>query len=158
MTHVGGRRIVIGIGNPDRGDDVAGRRVARLLRWMLPDEIQVAEGEGEATALLARFDGVAAAFLIDACVSGAPAGTVRRFDVVAVPLPKTAFGVSTHGFGLAEAVELARTLDQLPPRCILYAIEGESFEVGLPLSPPVAAAIVGLARRLGAEILGEANA
>lgn len=146
------RRIVLGIGNPDRGDDAAGRRVARLLRRMLPDDVEVAEQDGEATALLARLDGAAAAYLVDACASGAPAGTVRRFDAGAAPLPQAAFGVSTHGFGLAEAVELARSLGQLPKRCIVYAIEGQSFELGAPLSPPVSAVIADVVRRVEAEI------
>ncbi|MDX3966862.1 MAG: hydrogenase maturation protease [Bradyrhizobium sp.] len=158
MTSARLRRIVLGIGNPDRGDDAAGRRVARLLRWRLPEDVEVAEHDGEATALLARFDGAAAAFLVDACTSGAPAGTVRRFDVSAVPLPEAAFGLSTHGFGLAEAVELARALGQLPPRCVVYAIEGACFAGGAPLSPAVAAAVADVARRLGAEIVGNAGA
>lgn len=150
-------RVVLGIGNPERGDDAAGRQVARLLRWRLPEDVEVAEHDGEATALLARLDGAAAAFLIDACTSGAPAGTVRRFDVSAGPLPQAAFGLSTHGFGLAEAVDLARALGQLPPRCVVYAIEGASFAEGAPLSPAVAAAVADVARRLGAEIVGNAD-
>ncbi len=152
------RQIVLGVGNPDRGDDAAGRWVARLLRGRLPDDVEVAEHDGEATSLLVRFGGVAAAFLVDGCSSGALAGTVRRFDVSAAPLPQAAFGLSTHGFGLAEAIELARTLALLPTHCIVYAIEGESFEVGASLSLPVATAVADVARRLGAEIAGNENA
>lgn len=158
MTSAASRRIVLGIGNPDRGDDAAGRRVARLLRRMMPDEVDVAEHDGEATALLARLDGATAAYLVDACASGAPVGTVHRFDASAAPLPQAAFGLSTHGFGLAEAVELARALGQLPARCIVYAIEGESFEIGAPLSPPVSAAVAEVVRCLRAEIADIAKA
>ena len=155
MTSDRPRRIVVGVGNPDRGDDAAGRKVAQLLRWMLPHDVDVAEHDGEATDLLARIEGVAAAFLVDACTSEASAGTVRRFDVGAAPLPQRVFGVSTHGFGLAEAIELARALGRLPPRCVVYAIEGSSFQAGAPLSPPVAAAVANVARRLLAEITGQ---
>lgn len=147
-------RIVLGIGNPERGDDAAGRNVARLLRGMLPAEVEVAEHDGEATALLTRLDGAQAAFLVDACGSGAQVGTVRRFDVSMAPLPHGALGLSTHGFGPAEAIELARALGQLPPRCIVYAIEGASFEAGAPLSPPVATAVAQVAQRICAEITG----
>lgn len=152
MESVAPRRIVLGIGNPDRGDDGAGRRVARLLRGRLPERIEVAEHDGEATALLARLEGAAAAYLIDACASGAPPGTVHRFDVSAAPLPHGVFGLSTHGMGLAAAVELARALGQLPLRCIVYAIEGESFAPGAPLSLPVSAAVAEVVRCLGPEI------
>ena len=155
MTSDRARRIVLGVGNPDRGDDAAGRKVAWLLRWMLPDDVEVTEHDGEATDLLARLEGVAAAFLIDACASDASAGTVSRFDVGVRPLPQRAFTVSTHGFGLAEAIELARALDRLPPCCVVYTIEGGSFEAGAPLSEPVAAAVADVARRLLAEIVGE---
>jgi hydrogenase maturation protease len=154
MTSGCARRIVIGLGNPDRGDDAVGRNVARMLRSVLPQDVVVAEHDGDGTDLLDRFDGVAAAFFVDACASNASAGAVRRFDVGAAPLPRRAFDVSTHGFGLAEAIELARALGRLPPHCIVYAIEGGSFEAGAPLSPAVAAAAVEVVRRLCAEIDG----
>ena len=149
------RRIVLGIGNPDSGDDAAGRAVVRRLRGVLPEHIDIIEQDGEATSLLARIDGAAEIFLVDACSSGAPAGTVRRFDVTRTKLPPGAFGLSTHGFGLAEAVELARALGQLPPRCIVYAIEGATFAAGAELSPAVAASVVDVAGRLRAEIAGD---
>jgi hydrogenase maturation protease len=146
------RRIVLGIGNAERGDDAAGRAVVRLLRASLPDDVEIAELEGDAMELFARFEGADAVFLVDASWSGAPAGTVRRLDVNATPLPQGLFGVSTHGFGLAEAVELARALQQLPACCVVYAIEGASFETGAPLSQAVAAAIADVAARLRTEI------
>ena len=118
------RQIVLGIGNVERGDDAAGRTVVRLLQGRLPDDVEIAELEGEAMELLARFEGVDAAFLVDACWSGAPAGTIRRLDVNVTPLQQGIFSLSTHGFGLAEAMELARVLTQLPPYCVVYAIEG----------------------------------
>lgn len=146
-----GRRIVVGVGNPDRGDDAAGRVVARLLRDAPPSGFEILEKDGEATALLAEFDGAAAAFLVDACASGGAPGAVRRFDAAAEPLPGRSFALSSHGFGLAETIELARALGRLPPTCVVYAIEGASFELGAPLSPPVAAAVAAVAERLRAD-------
>jgi len=149
-----GRMIVIGAGNPERGDDAAGRAVVRLLRGTLPDEVALVELDGEATALLAHFEDVETAFIVDACASGLRVGSLQRFDVSAEPLPQATFSLSTHGFGLAEGIELARALDQLPERCIVYAIEGNAFEAGAPLSPQVAAAVTVTATRLRAEITG----
>jgi hydrogenase maturation protease len=146
---------VLGIGNPDRGDDGAGRAVARALGVALPGAVEVSEADGEATDILGRLEGASAAYLIDACASGAPAGTVHRFDVSRTPLPQGAFGVSTHGFGLHEAIELARALGQLPPCCVVYAIEGTGFETGAPLSASAAAAVVEVTSRLLAELVGE---
>lgn len=145
-------RLVIGIGNPDRGDDAAGRLVARRLRGRLAEDVAILELRGEATELLAALEGPTSVVLVDACVSGVPPGTVRRFDAGAGPLPAGAFGLSSHGLGPAEAIELARALGQLPPRCLVYAIEGASFEIGAPLSDRVAAALAAVADRIAADL------
>lgn len=154
MTAKGPSTLVIGIGNPERGDDAAGRVVARRLAGALPEGVEVAEHDGEATSLLARIEGTGTVYCVDACLSGEAPGTVHRFDVAAAPLPDAAFGISTHGFGLGEALELARTLGVLPPRAIVYAIEGKSFATGASLSAPVEAAVADVADRLRAEIAG----
>jgi hydrogenase maturation protease len=157
MTSDRPRCIVIGVGNPDRGDDAAGPSVARELRNLQSADIEIIEHGGEATTLIMHMDGAERVFLIDACVSGALPGDIHRFDVSSTAMPALASGFSTHGFGPAAAVELARALGQLPRRCIIYAIEGTSFETGAPLSPPVAAAVAKVVRRLRIEIAGDAG-
>jgi len=150
----GRRVVVICVGNPQRGDDAAGRAVARALGASLGD-IDIVEEDGEATRVLARLEGADAAYIVDACVSGAHSGDIHRFEVGAEPLPQGAFaGASTHGFGLGEALELARALGALPPRCVVYAIEGETFEAGAPMSPAVAAAVAVVADSLRKDIIG----
>lgn len=144
--------IVIGIGNTDAGDDAAGLIAARHLRGILPAEIDVVEEIREVSSLLMRLEGVAAAFFIDACRSGSPSGTVHRFDVALAPLPSIGFGLTTHDLALAEILELARTLGKLPAQCVVYAVEGQSFEVGAPLAPPVRAAVIALCETLRSEI------
>jgi hydrogenase maturation protease len=145
---------VIGIGNLDRGDDAAGRAVTQLLAGTLPQDVGIVTHDGETTGLVAKLDGVTAAFLVDACASSAPAGTIRRFDVAETRLPRAEFGLSSHGLGLAEAIELARALGLLPPICVVYAIEGQSFAIGAPLSPKVVTAVAAVAARLRGEIGG----
>lgn len=146
-----GRRVVLGIGNPARGDDAVGRHVIRLLGGAAPRDVALLELDGEATALLRCLEGAAAAVIVDASHSGAAAGTIQRFDAGRAPLPQAAFGLTTHGFGLAEAIELARALGQLPQLCVVYAIEGAVFDHGAPLSP----AVVQAATAVAAEIRGE---
>ena len=145
--------VVIGIGNPDRGDDAFGRVVAARLRGRLPAHAVIVEANGEATALLDRFAAADRAILIDAAVSGGDLGEIRRFDVSSEPLPVAKYGLSTHGFGLAEAVELARTLGTLPRRCVVYAAEASSFEPGAALSPALVPAVDEVATR----VIGEAE-
>ncbi|MFF4650767.1 hydrogenase maturation protease [Streptomyces sp. NPDC001380] len=61
---------------------------------------------------------------------------------------------SSHGLGLGEAVELARALDRLPGRLVVYAVEGRDTSCGTGLSEPVAEAVGPLADRIAAEVAG----
>ncbi len=140
--------LVLGIGNRDRGDDGAGRAVAEVLRSLAPEGLEVADSDGEATGLLDRIDGRQRVVIVDACAAGGTAGAVRRFDAAAASLPASAFGVSSHGLGLHQALELARVLGVLPRQCSVYVIEGACFDLGAPLSPAVAAAVRDLAHAL----------
>jgi hydrogenase maturation protease len=153
----GGRRLIIGIGNPDRGDDAIGREVVRRLLGRLPAGVEALHHPGEATALLHCLQEAEVAFLVDAAVSGVEPGTVRRFDAAERALPSGLADVSSHGFGLAQALELARALGSVPRRCIVYAIEGRQFEPGTPLSPETAHAAAGVADRILDELRSTAN-
>ncbi len=144
--------VVIGIGHPDRGDDAVGRLVAMRLRSRVPDAVTVLEEDGEATRLVDRLGGTTSAILVDASLSGAAVGTIHRFDAVKDPLPSGRLGMSTHGFGLATAIELARALGRLPERCVVYAIEARSFDLGAALSAEVAAAADDVVERVLTEI------
>jgi hydrogenase maturation protease len=141
--------LVIGIGNPDRGDDAVGRIVARLLR---DRDVQAVEHAGEATALQRVLEGVDKAWLIDAAQSGAPPGTIHRIDCATdAPMPRST--TSSHGFGVAEAIALARALGTLPPHCVVYAIEVADFTAGAALSPAVTHAAHECAERIFAELV-----
>ena len=135
------RLVVIGIGNRDRGDDAFGRVVAARLRGRFSGHVSLIEVDGEATALLDCLGEADGAIVIDAAVSGSDPGEIHRFDAAREPLPAAKYGLSTHGFGIAEAVELARTLGTLPGRCIVYTAEARSFELGAPLSPELVLAV-----------------
>jgi hydrogenase maturation protease len=139
--------IVIGVGNAWRGDDGAGLAVARRLRALSPDGVEVREVEGDAIALVEAWAG-ADRVVVDAAASGAPPGTVRRFDARSGPLPARHLRSSTHAFGVPDAVELARALGRLPGRLDVYAIEGASFTAGDRLSPAVERAVDELAATL----------
>ncbi|OVE80315.1 hypothetical protein BVY02_00625 [bacterium J17] len=126
--------IVIGIGNVDRGDDGIGIEAARQLRNLAPEGVTVVEKRGETTELLAAWRGEGHVIAVDAIVSGKPAGTVHRFIANEKELSSDDFQCSTHGFGLREAVELARALGELPEELIIYGVEGKNFNSGGGLS------------------------
>ena len=142
--------MVIGVGNPLRGDDAAGLVVARRARER---GVEAIEQEGEPVGLIEAFAGHDAVVVVDAVRSGAPAGTVHRADVSSVPLPAPFTApASTHTLGLGEAIELARALDRLPARIVVFGVEGERFDTGAELSPAVAAALGPLVDAVVAEL------
>ena len=144
--------LVIGLGNAFRGDDGVGRVVARRLREIALPGVTVREESGEGAALMEAWMDAGAVILVDAVQSGAAPGTIHRLDATRTPVPSRFFHYSTHAFSVAEAVELARALNQLPPRLILYGIEGGDFTAGEQLSPEVAAAVDELLPRIRQEI------
>jgi len=129
--------LIIGLGNDYRGDDAVGRALARRLQAIAGDNVRVLEESGEGVALIESWKGGDFVILIDAVHSGAAAGTIHRFDAELQPVPGSFFHYSTHAFSVAEAVELARALNQLPPRLIVYGIEGKNFDSRVGLSPEV---------------------
>mgnify|MGYP001829137702 CR=1 FL=1 len=133
--------VVIGVGNPDRGDDAAGRRVAAALRGSVPDGVVVIESDGDPATIMDAWQGADLAVLVDAMVSESRPGVVRRFDATDDPLPIAVNLSSTHGMGAAEAIELARSLGRLPSRLLVYGIEGVVFHPGAEMSGPVSDAV-----------------
>lgn len=144
--------LIIGLGNEFRRDDGAGLIVARQLRNLLDGKIQVLEASGEGASLMDAWSGAHTVVLVDAVNSGARPGTVHRLDASKEPIPSNFFHYSTHAFSVAEAVELARTLGQLPPRLIVYGVEGTDFSSGQGLSPEVVIAVEQVAQSIAAEL------
>jgi hydrogenase maturation protease len=158
-----GRRpvLIIGVGNEFRGDDGAGLAVSRRLGALGLEGVRVLEVEGEGTAVMAAWKGADAVILADAVYSGAVPGTVHRLEAHARPVPGNFFHMSSHAISVADAIELARSLGELPPRFIVYGIEGKSFEAGVGLSPEVEKAgqevVEAVRRELRGMGLGEAS-
>jgi hydrogenase maturation protease len=152
VTPIPAGRLIVGIGNAFRSDDGVGLWVARRLREQLPSSVSIAEASGEGAALIETWKGFASVILVDAVNSGASPGTIHRLDAATEPIRAQFFRCSSHAFGVGEAVELARELGQLPPRLIIYGIEGAVFAAGAELSPAVAKAAAEVAEQLLAEI------
>ncbi len=144
--------VVIGVGNLYRSDDGVGLTIARQVDEAAMPGVQVREETGEGAALLDAWQGADVVILCDAVRSGAAPGTIHRLEAHRQPIPAGFFHYSTHAFSVAEAVELARALGQLPPHLVLYGVEGANFTAGVGLSPPVAQAAQAVVRQVLAEI------
>jgi hydrogenase maturation protease len=130
--------MVIGLGNEFRHDDAVGLIAARRLR---EQGVAAEEHEGDLATLIDRWSGTDGLILMDAALSGAMPGTLHRLNVSTSPLPRELFKSSTHALGLADAVELSRTLGTLPARVFVFGVEARDLTAGVGLSPEVERAL-----------------
>jgi len=107
---------------------------------------------GDPAQLMEAWAPARRACVVDAMVSGAPPGTVRRFDAAAGPLPAEVLLVSTHALGAGAAIEMGRALGRLPAALVVYGVEGAAFAIGSGLSPAVAAGAAEAAARISEEL------
>jgi hydrogenase maturation protease len=135
--------VIIGIGTPYRGDDAVGHVVASRLAKELGAQtrIRLLLEHGDGSRLLAAWKSAEVVVLIGATLSGAEPGTLYRIDAMSQPLVSAWWRCATPAFGVAEAIELARRLHELPARLLVYGIEGASFATETPLSKAVEHAI-----------------
>ena len=134
-----GRAVVVAIGNPYRGDDGVGLEVLRAVAPRLAPDVDRFELDGEPARVVDAIAGATTAVIIDAAVSDDPDGTVTVIDTGVVPGPDAA--ISSHGAGLADALELATALDRLPRHTHVVTVTGSRFELGDSLSDEVAQAV-----------------
>jgi len=139
---------VFGIGSPS-GDDQAG--------WVVIDALQcigvravIEKLDRPGAALVARLQGAPHVILVDAMQSGASPGTVRRFDRGDWSGYRS--GLSTHGFGVLAALQLAEALAILPPQLELYGIEIASANPGESVGGAVAESAVTVAGQIAARL------
>lgn len=134
--------MVIGVGTLERGDDAAGRLVARRVEAQLPDmPCIVREMRGEAAELMDAWAPADTLILIDAAITGAKPGNLRRYDASHQPLPAELARTSSHDMGVSDAIELARAMGMLPRKVIVYTIEIGGIALGSRLSLVVQDAI-----------------
>ncbi len=124
--------LVIGIGNEFRGDDAVGLLAARDLDAMRFPGVRVVESRGDGARLMRLWKGFPIVMLIDAVHSGSPPGTLHRLDASQNAIPARFLCTSSHQFGVAEAVETARALGELPEHVIVFGVEIEHCVAGTP--------------------------
>ncbi len=146
------KTLVIGIGNEYRGDDAVGLDIVRQLSESTPDNCDVIRATGEGIDLIGRWENYDHVIVVDAVRSESAPGTIHRVDAVTEKLPDAWLHRSTHTVSLPDAIGLARTLGLMPTNLTIYGIEGENFEPGANLSPPVRKATKILIARILDEI------
>ncbi len=149
------RLCILGIGSPS-GDDQAGWLVIdALAAWVdlaqRPD-LRIEKLDRPGAALVERLHDADHAILIDAMQSGATPGTLHHLREGEWAGYRG--GLSSHGFGVFDALALAQALQALPPRLDLYGIEIGYAAPGVAPGAAVRDAAQRLADSLGAALPG----
>jgi hydrogenase maturation protease len=146
---------IIGIGSP-LGDDRAGWEAAAMLDAVLPREfagrgrvaVEILDRPG--ARLVDRLNGAETLIIVDAAKSGGVPGSIYRFS--AKQLGAMPGGVSSHGFGVAQALSLAGALGADLRRVTVYGIEVDPAHCGESISAAVRDALPQLAVQIMAEL------
>ncbi len=110
---------LLGVGSPFGADRLAWEAIDHLAALGL-GECELVKLDRPGSSLLAWFDGVEHLILLDALAVDSDAGSPRLLDPR--ELDRLAPGTSSHGFGVAQALDLAAQLDQLPDRVDILGI------------------------------------
>ncbi len=125
--------LIIGVGNEFRSDDAAGIEAARRIQARAPG-MQVHWGEPIDLLDLLKAD--TETIIIDAVIGNGEPGTIHRIDVSNSPFPAH-LHASSHTLGIADVIELSRTLGRLPKHITVYGIEAGAVKVGTEITPAV---------------------
>jgi hydrogenase maturation protease len=145
---------VVGLGSPWGDDRVGWEVMARLRHRLAPGDW--AEALTHPLHLLDIPPHYRQWIIVDASRGGGSPGTIQRLIWPDARL-MAARTVSSHGLDLAVVLELAMRLGRLPPRVVIFTIEGAATAFGpaATVSAPVAAAIPTVVAHILAEIAGE---
>lgn len=140
---------VLGVGSP-QGADRLGWDVLELLRGALagrgPAGVELHALDRPGAALLEYLGGRELVVVVDAVALGEPRGTLVRLEGGAIE--DAPARVSSHGFGVADALGLARALGTGPRRLIVLGLEpGDA-----PATPFAAEEVERLAQAVLAEV------
>lgn len=142
--------LVIGLGNPLRGDDSAGQRAAEMLYHCIPpggaDVRLCHQLTPELSEPLSR---AALAVFIDAREGGQPG------DICAMRVESFGETRHTHFLTPGALLQLAKTLYGSAPRAWLVTVSAAQFEFGAPLSPEVERALPDLVERVCSLVAAE---
>lgn len=136
-----------------RGDDGLGHAVIEVLQDSNLRDVDLLKLVGESTRLLEAWRHRQEVIIVDAVILGAAAGSIHRILVDDPRLPTPAIKSSSHGIGLAEAIELGRTLAVLPKHLVVFGVEPGDLTLGTGLTNAVNTAL----RPLVSDIIVEAK-
>lgn len=154
---------ILGIGSPILCDDAAGVHVVERLRAEgLPENVSATVGGAGGIGLMDLIEECEALLVVDASLIGAEPGTIHELRPEDLERTPPLHLGATHGFDLADVLELLRVQGRNPPRHIrIIGIEARDVQsFSETCTPAVRDAIpraAALIRSMLRELLGDAS-
>jgi hydrogenase maturation protease len=134
--------LILGLGNPLRGDDGIGPRVVEELNHRaLAEGVMALDAGSGGLDLLHLLEGWERVIVIDAADVGREPGRFVRFTPAEARLIESADGFSLHNAGLAEALALAHAVGQTLPELVIFGVQPDKIGWGEGLSEAVEAVL-----------------
>ncbi|RLC87110.1 MAG: Ni,Fe-hydrogenase maturation factor [Chloroflexi bacterium] len=136
------RILVLGLGNPLRGDDGVGPRVVEeLTRRGLPEGVTALDGGTGGLDLLQVLEGWERVVVVDAADVGREPGQFVRFTPDQARLVAAGDRFSLHHAGLSEVLTLADALGRALPEMVIFGVQPAGIGWKEGLSPAVETAL-----------------
>ena len=136
------RVVVLGIGNILLSDEGVGVRVIERLdqRWRLPPEVEVIDGGTCGMEMLEQLEDLDALIVVDCVRFGQPPATPVLLKGDDVPVFfKTK--LSPHQVSLSDVLASLEFTNRAPRHTVIIGMQPASMELGMELTPAVAAGV-----------------
>jgi hydrogenase maturation protease len=147
------KTVVLGIGNLIMQDEGVGVRVVEVLQrdHEMPDGVTVVDGGTSAMEMLDELSDLDHLIVVDAINAGKPPGTLLRIEGEDVPsFFRTR--LSPHQIGLPDVLASLEFLGAQPKKMVILGVQPQTMELGMELTPVVAAQVPALVSQVLAEI------
>ena len=118
--------LIAGIGSPFGADQLGWQVIDHLqtdatIEPAIGQHCELRKLDRPGAGLIETLQGYPRVILIDAVQAGKPRGTLVRLE--AEQISEQSAGLSSHNFGVAEAIALGRAMGQLPQEVVLFGLD-----------------------------------
>jgi hydrogenase maturation protease len=149
------KALILGLGNPFRGDDGVGPAVIAALRSRkLPADVVAMDGGTPGLETVLIWQGYDRVIIVDAADMGIRPGNWKRFlpGEASLQMGEGAMRGTLHDAGLAEAIALAEALEILPPEIVFYCVQPAFTGWSENLTKPVDSSISVICEAIASEV------
>jgi hydrogenase maturation protease len=147
------RAVVLGIGNTILSDEAAGVRAVEMLEqsYTIPADLQVIDGGTSGMEMIEDLSNLDFLIVIDVVKTGSAPGTVVKIagDEIPVFFRKK---LSPHQIALPDVLASLELLDAMPKEIVVLGVEPISLELGMDMTPDIAAKVPQLVAMAVAEL------